>query len=80
MSKIQSRRTVKVSTETYDKLRAYCECNGVSMSSLVEARVLDYLDAQPAPPENLLEETPLVAALREPAATEMYRRAHEVKP
>lgn len=47
----QHRRTVSVTKSTYDKIRAYCELYDVSMSSFVEARVLDHLDAQP---ENLI--------------------------
>lgn len=53
MSKIQTRRTVALSAKTYDAVKAYCELYSLSMSSFIEARIKDALDAQP---ENLLDQ------------------------
>jgi CubicO group peptidase (beta-lactamase class C family) len=45
MAKKQTRRSISVSRETYERLRAYCETNGMSMSQFVERRVGDFLGA-----------------------------------
>lgn len=43
MAKKQTRRSISVSRTTYDRLKAYCETNGISMSQFVEGRVGDVL-------------------------------------
>lgn len=43
MAKKQTRRSISVSRDTYNRLRAYCETNGISMSRFVEMRVGDFL-------------------------------------
>jgi hypothetical protein len=43
MAKRQTRRSISVSRSTYERLRAYCETNGISMSQFVETRVGDFL-------------------------------------
>ncbi len=43
MAKKQTRRSISVSRVTYERLKGYCEAQGVSMSQFVEARVGDYL-------------------------------------
>lgn len=43
MAKKQTRRSVSVSKTTYERLKAYCEVNGVSMSEFIETRVGDFL-------------------------------------
>ena len=43
MAKKQTRRSISVSRDTYNRLKSYCETNGVSMSQFVETRVGDYL-------------------------------------
>jgi len=43
MAKKQTRRSISVSRDTYNRLRAYCETNGISMSQFVEMRVGDFL-------------------------------------
>lgn len=54
MAKKQTRRSISVSRGTYERLKAYCETNQISMSQFVERRVGDYLgrsgaaSAQPA--------------------------------
>lgn len=45
MAKKQTRRSISVSRETYERLKAYCETNGISMSQFVERRVGDFLGA-----------------------------------
>lgn len=43
MAKKQTRRSISVSRTTYERLKAFCETNNISMSQLVETRVNDYL-------------------------------------
>ena len=43
MAKKQTRRSISVSRTTYEKLKAFCEASGVSMSQFVETRVGDFL-------------------------------------
>ena len=52
MAKKQTRRSISVSRTTYERLKAFCETNHISMSQLVETRVNDFLgtsDIAPAP-------------------------------
>jgi hypothetical protein len=57
MAKKQTRRSISVSRATYERLKSYCETNGMSMSQFVETRVGDFLgrsirrpqEAQPEP-------------------------------
>ncbi len=43
MAKKQTRRSISVSRVTYERLKAFCETNNISMSQLVETRVNDFL-------------------------------------
>ena len=43
MAKKQTRRSISVSRTTYERLKAFCESNNISMSQLVETRVKDFL-------------------------------------
>jgi len=43
MAKKQTRRSISVSRVTYERLKAFCEANNISMSQLVETRVNDFL-------------------------------------
>lgn len=43
MAKKQTRRSISVSKMTYERLKAYCETNSMSMSQFVEQRVGDFL-------------------------------------
>ena len=50
MAKKQTRRSISVSRTTYERLKAFCEANNISMSQLVETRVNDFLgDGTPVP-------------------------------
>lgn len=51
MAKKQTRRSVSLSKGTYERLKAYCEAQGVSMSQFVEGRLGESLgkDADIAP-------------------------------
>jgi len=42
MAKKQTRRSVSISKATYERLKAYCETNAISMSEFVELRLGDY--------------------------------------
>jgi hypothetical protein len=48
MAKKQTRRSISVSRLTYERLKAFCEANHVSMSQLVETRVNDFLGGDSA--------------------------------
>ena len=48
MAKKQTRRSISVSRTTYERLKAFCEANNISMSQLVETRVNDFLGDGPA--------------------------------
>jgi len=49
MAKKQTRRSISVSRATYERLKAYCETNGISMSQFVERRVGAFLGRYPPP-------------------------------
>ena len=49
MAKKQTRRSISVSRMTYERLKAFCEANNISMSQLVETRVNDFLGEGGAP-------------------------------
>jgi hypothetical protein len=50
MAKKQTRRSISVSRNTYERLKAFCETNNISMSQFVETRVGDFLgDSDGAP-------------------------------
>lgn len=57
MAKKQTRRSISVSRSTYERLKAFCEANNVSMSQLVETRVNDFLGG----------ESPVETVVRPPA-------------
>ena len=50
MAKKQTRRSISVSRTTYERLKAFCEANNISMSQFVESRVGDFLTNEPASP------------------------------
>ncbi len=52
MAKKQTRRSISVSRSTYERLKAFCETNGISMSQFVETRVGDFLGEGAAVPES----------------------------
>jgi hypothetical protein len=69
MAKKQTRRSISVSRTTYERLKAFCEANNVSMSQFVESRVGDFLnvsDGQPALPAGLAPRP--IPALPRPSA------------
>ena len=47
MAKKQTRRSISVSRTTYERLKAFCESNNISMSQFVETRVGDFLGQAP---------------------------------
>lgn len=74
MAKKQTRRSISVSRTTYERLKAFCETNNISMSQLVETRVNDFLGAgevapvMPSVPFRPVAPRPMVAAM--PAAAQ----------
>ena len=49
MAKKQSRRSVSLSRTTYERLKAYCETNDLSMSEFVESRIGTFLGRDKSP-------------------------------
>src|SRR5437764_13612162 len=49
MAKKQTRRSISVSRTTYERLKAFCEANHISLSQFVEVRVGDFLTHEPTP-------------------------------
>jgi len=82
MAKKQTRRSISVSRATYERLRSYCETNGMSMSQFVETRVGDFLgrslsgrrpqEAERAPAAPIPSAPPVAAALA-PQTTTVIR-------
>ena len=65
MAKKQTRRSISVSRTTYERLKAFCEANNISMSQLVETRVNDFLGEGMSPSSGGgITITPSVAAPR----------------
>ena len=62
MAKKQTRRSISVSRTTYERLKAFCEANNISMSQLVETRVNDFLGASPSIGAPASEPRPTVPA------------------
>ena len=58
MAKKQSRRSISLSRSTYERLRSYCETNGISMSQFVEHRVGDFLGRSIRPRAQTAYEAP----------------------
>ena len=79
MAKKQTRRSISVSRATYERLKSYCETNGMSMSQFVETRVGDFLGRSlRRPPEAEAQKVPSapqeVAPPRAPAPPSIIRR------
>ena len=55
MAKKQTRRSVSLNRGTYERLKAYCETNNLSMSEFVETRLGDFL-GRPAAPARTTED------------------------
>jgi len=58
MAKKQTRRSISVSRTTYERLKAFCEANNISMSQLVETRVNDFLGEPTQPLRPMLPSAP----------------------
>ena len=89
MAKKQTRRSISVSRGTYERLKAYCETNQISMSQFVERRVGDYLGRSGAAPQPAVSapSTPAAAArpiapppAAEPVRTDAFSIAAQAEP
>jgi hypothetical protein len=58
MAKKQTRRSISVSRTTYERLKAFCESNNISMSQFVETRVGDFLGQGDATTVDIVRPTP----------------------
>lgn len=43
MPKKQSRRSISVRGDIYDRVKRYCDNRGISMSAFIEERILEHL-------------------------------------
>ena len=71
MAKKQTRRSISVSRVTYERLKSYCETQGISMSQFVETRVGDFLGRgdtrpQPSQPRMVIATTPKEGPIKDP--------------
>ena len=85
MAKKQTRRSISVSRGTYERLKAYCETNQISMSQFVERRVGDYLGRSGAASPQPAASVPSAPARQAPApeapvAAPVRTDAFEVAP
>jgi hypothetical protein len=88
MAKKQTRRSISVSRTTYERLKAFCEANNISMSQLVETRVNDFLGEgsstvgitpitpRPTPPSPPRPTMPSTIAPKAPTSTESSAYHH----
>src|SRR5262245_22083835 len=58
MAKKQTRRSISVSRATYERLKAFCETQGISMSQFVETRVGDFLSEEGETPQMVVRPEP----------------------
>lgn len=54
MAKKQTRRSISVSRSTYERLKAFCETSGISMSQCVETQVGNLLGDEGAAPAQVV--------------------------
>lgn len=87
MAKKQTRRSISVSRGTYERLKAYCETNQISMSQFVERRVGDYLGRSgasvplsTAAPSAPTRQVPQAVQPQAPVPTPVRTDAFEVTP
>jgi hypothetical protein len=83
MAKKQTRRSISVSRTTYERLKAFCETNNISMSQLVETRVNDFLggDAPVAPaPAMTMSSPPMAPRASAPMAPRTMQHSAPVRP
>lgn len=69
MAKKQTRRSISVSRTTYERLKAFCEANNISMSQLVETRVNDFLGEGTVPSTTTVPAAPRPLAPAAPRPT-----------
>ena len=78
MAKKQTRRSISVSKGTYERLKTYCEANGISMSQFIERRIGDFLSYSPPLPEPVATAAEPVARKRTPAASRVKRTPDQI--
>jgi hypothetical protein len=81
MAKKQTRRSISVSRTTYERLKAFCETNNISMSQLVETRVNDFLGGDaPAAPAMTMSSPPRPIAPMASMAPRAMMQSAPVRP
>lgn len=78
MAKQQTRRSISVRGELYDRIHDYCESNNISMSSFVENRISSFLNGSlmdEQPPLPYVDEYEPPAAGETPTATAASHQA-----
>lgn len=79
MAKKQTRRSISVSRDTYERLKSYCETNQISMSQFVERRVGDYLGRSHGQPQiQAAHDVPSAPA--RPSSVSVASAAHTAGP
>lgn len=80
MAKKQTRRSISVSRTTYERLKAFCEVNNISMSQLVESRVNDFLGGDAPAPAATPRPAPAPLAPRPVAPAPAPKPQSETRP
>lgn len=76
MAKKQTRRSISVSRGTYERLKAFCEANQVSMSQFVETRVGDFLGSDKETADGAV---PMPAVVAKPVGTPRPSRSERTE-
>ena len=80
MAKKQTRRSISVSKGTYERLKTYCETNGISMSQFIERRVGDFLSCSQSLPEPVTVEAASEVTTIRPPKPAAPKRSTPVTP
>jgi hypothetical protein len=80
MAKKQTRRSISVSRTTYERLKAFCESNNISMSQFVETRVGDFLQNEGSATVDIIRPTLPRPAAPAPAKPAMPANKPETRP
>jgi hypothetical protein len=80
MAKKQTRRSISVSRNTYERLKMYCETQGISMSQFVELRVGDFLGRKDTGPMETISRPPPVKVARDTRDLRDLRDIRDERP
>jgi hypothetical protein len=53
MARKQTRRSISIKNESYDRVKAWCDVYKISMSSFIEERIADFFNGTPRTAEDV---------------------------